>query len=191
MSTALAHEIKNPAALAMAYAALIRQESDNQQVSRYCTRIQELLLDISALVQELLQATPSHQAPACNVDISHLIYSIIDKYRAAMPGLLIVPQVLPGIVMHTQEGYVRIVLSNLIKNAVQAAGDTGHICVQAACANSTVEIRITNSCQQLQKPKLDSSGLGLPICEWLLSQIGGKMQTNAEEINSFSVVVTF
>ena len=182
MATVLAHEIKNPAALAMAYVGLLRHASQPAEVTDYCNRIQQALMDISELVQELLFAAQNKPEPH-NINITDMLTEMLDEYRAAFcNNISFAINAAPELICRTYEQHLRLIFSNLFKNAVEAAGGTGHITVYAAPAGEYLRVEICNSSgQAAAKPY--GNGMGLGICRWLLTQIGGELQTEngAEE----------
>jgi len=173
MAAVLAHEIKNPAALAMAYVGLLRHASQPAEVTDYCNRIQQSLMDISELVQDLLFAAHSRPEPCC-VDVADMLAEMLDEYRAAFCGRFLLTAA-PGLVCYTYEQHLRLIFSNLLKNAVEAAGPAGRITVYAAMAGDCLRVEICNA-SVVARPKLHGNGMGLGICHWLLAQIGGELQ---------------
>jgi len=185
MATVLAHEIKNPVALAMAYVGLLRHASEPTEVVNYCDRIQQSLVDISDLVQDLLFSVRNKPEPPCNVNIADILTEMLDEYRAAFcssPGIVFVLSADLELVCHTHEQHLRLIFSNLLKNAVEAMGEVGYITVYATMHGEYLHVKICNSFGAVV-PKPHSNGMGLGICQWLLTQIGGQLQieNHAEE----------
>jgi len=189
MATILAHEIKNPAALALAYVGLIRQASPLPEVNEYCNRIQQSLIDISNLVQELLHAahTPSHP---CDIHLSDMLIQMLGEYQVAIPGISFVINIQSSLICYANEAYVRLVFSNLFKNAAEAAQGTGHIKVYAVGQPDSLQITVINSCNCKSETKPHGNGLGLGICEWLIAQIGGKMAMEKDVAGDCVVTVS-
>jgi len=191
MMTALAHEIKNPAALAMAYTNLIRQSRDFAEIDNFCHLIQQALIDISDLVQELLFAT-QHELEPCTINVTVMLDEMISEYRAALPGITFSFDAKESfLTCYACEQHVRLTFSNLLKNAVEAAGSTGHIIVYATSTSRYLQVTIRNS-RNIEghaiEPKPFSSGMGLGICYWLTEQIGGKLEIK-DDANGECVVI--
>jgi len=195
MATVLAHEIKNPVALAMAYVGLLRHASEPTEVINYCDRIQQSLGDISDLVQDLLFAVRNKPEP-CNVNIADILAEMLDEYRAAFcgsPDIVFALSADIGLVCHTYEQHLRLVFSNLLKNAVEAMDEVGYITVYATMHGEYLHVKIRNSFRAVV-PKPHGNGMGLGICHWLLMQIGGQLQienSTEECIAIVSVPVVF
>jgi len=183
MATALAHEIKNPAALALAYVSLIRQTTDFYEISEFCDYIQQALLDISDLVQDLLFAA-QHKPEMCLVHITELLSEMLGEYRAAMPGMSFLLHGNQGLSCYTYDQHLRLVFSNLLKNAAEATDREVAVCVKAE--DRFIYVSIQNS-KDFDTTKPHSSGMGLGICNWLLEQMGGKLEI--ENKSNFTALV--
>ena len=179
IATALAHEIKNPAALAMAYAGIIRQISNHDEVAEYCNLIQNSLMDISDLVQELLFSIHSSPQP-CTVNIADMLVEMLGEYQMAMPCVTFSFEAHPQLVCYASEQYLRLVLSNLLKNAAEAAENLGggYVKVYARISQGNLQVDICNNINFVghMENKRHSNGMGMGICHWLLQQLGGKMR---------------
>jgi len=182
MATVLAHEIKNPTAIAMAYASLIRQFSDDAEIIEYCNHIHEALLNINELVQELLlNKVEPMQDNFTPLNITEMLTEMLDEYQTAMPGISLSILTDTAFTVHTNPQHIRLVFSNLLKNAVEAAGDNGYITVyveKGACSKKYLQVKICNSCEvsKVSEPKPHGTGMGLSICYWLLEQLGGELK---------------
>lgn len=175
MATALAHEIKNPAALAMAYTGIVRQLSDNNEVSEYCGLIQNALMDISDLVQELLFSI-HHTPNPCTINISPMLQEMMQEHKASKPNIIFSLDSPPELILYISEQHLRLIISNLIKNATDATGDqNGHVAVYATFAYGCLQVIIRNSIDPLSGRDRHSNGMGIGICQWLLQQLGGEM----------------
>ena len=176
LAAALAHEIKNPAALALAHVSLLRKRADLHGIGDTCDHIEEALEKICSLVQEMLFATYG-TPPAYEFDLADNIMDMLEAYQAAWPqSCFSIEAPAEGLTYHGEETYVNIIISNLLKNAVEATGGTGHvminICTQAGYVHVAIRDNGCGNC--VQKPH--ASGMGLEICRWLLSRMGGRLQ---------------
>lgn len=190
MTTALAHEIKNPAALALAHVQLLRAGENDWQSSLF--HIERALEDIIDLAQEMLGV--SYGAPlAFNFDLHEVLTEVIEAYQAAWPGVnfLLTPQAVP-LTVRAPEVCLRMVLSNLIKNAVEA--DCREVSVFYGVKDESAFIVIRNDGTGYDEntppeKKPHGNGLGLPIARWLMERIGGNLTLRAGVINGCEAVV--
>jgi len=178
--TALAHEIKNPTALALAHIELARTDlHDQEYVSSHLTHIAHALSDINQLVQEMLFAVHGN-ALSYEFEICEVVEELLEGYRAALPGVTFTFANASPIKYYGQEQFLRIILSNLLKNSVEAviaAPYPPHIIVTAEREQENICISICdNGVQGHVKPY--SSGLGLNICRQLAAKMNGEVRVS-------------
>ena len=181
LAAALAHEIKNPAALALAHVTLLRKRSDLHGIGDTCDHIEEALEKICSLVQEMLFATYG-LAPAYEFDLADNLLDMLDTYRAAWPNCyfsLEAPK--DGLIYHGEETYINMIISNLLKNAVEATGGTGHVMINLYHTPSHISVEIRDSGSGIEMRKPHANGLGLPICRWLLNRVGGQLEIHSPQ----------
>jgi signal transduction histidine kinase len=179
LAAALAHEIKNPAALALAHVSQLRRRTDLHGIGDACDHIEEALEKICCLVQEMLFATYG-AVPAYEFDLADNLMDMLEAYQAAWPQItfsLEAPR--EGLALYGEETYVGIIFSNLIKNAVEATGGSGHVMINVSSAPGRALVAIQDSGSESGMPKPHASGLGLAICKWLLGRIGGSLEFNS------------
>jgi len=174
LAAALAHEIKNPAALALAHVSLLRKRADLVGIGDVCDHIEEALEKICGLVQEMLFATYG-APPAYEFDLADNIMDMLEAYQAAWPSSIFSMEApADGLTYHGEETYVNIIISNLIKNAVEATGGTGHVMINICAAHGHVTVSVRDNGDGNCK-KTHASGMGLAICKWLLGRVGGQL----------------
>jgi len=176
LAAAFAHEIKNPAALALAHVAMLRKRADLTGIGDTCDHIEEALEKICSLVQEMLFATYG-TAPAYEFDLADNIMDMLEAYQAAYPqSCFSIEAPAEGLTYHGEETYVNIIISNLLKNAVEATGGTGHVMINISAQPKQVLVTVRDNGDGTCAHKPHASGMGLAICKWLLSRIGGQLQ---------------
>jgi len=180
MTVALAHEIKNPASLALAHVALLRCANNANEIDNGLSHIERAVESIINLAQEMLSVTRG--APlAFNFDLFDILTDVVEMYRTAWPNVTFhfTPPSAP-ITLRVPEVYVRIVLSNLIKNAVETHCRQVTAMLGNKDGHAFVIIRdngpgIDTDFPHIQNPKPYGNGLGLSIARWLLEQLGGEL----------------
>ena len=179
LAAALAHEIKNPAALALAHVSLLRNRRDLQGIGDSCDHIEEALENICNLVQEMLLVTYG-KPPAYEFDLEDMLIDMLEAYQAACPKIGFKFETMAaykGLMYHGEEVYTKMIFSNLIKNAVEAVGAEGEISLHLSPnINGYISVIIQDSGSRRTIPKPHASGLGLAICRWLLGRVGGKLE---------------
>jgi len=176
LALALAHEIKNPAALALAHVAGLRKRTDLHGIGDTCDHIEEALEHICHLVQEMLLVSYG-TAPAYEFDLEDMLLDILEAYRSAWPGIRF-DLSSTSLMYYGEETFVKMVLSNLIKNAVESIGSTGSINIRLDKSEDCVCIFVKDSGSIGGILKPHSSGLGLTICRWLLARMDGNLDLN-------------
>jgi signal transduction histidine kinase len=201
MATALAHEIKNPAAVALAHVNLLRLEDNNNALKNHLDHIEAALHNICALVKEML--TQNQDDPQ-EVDLYDILSEILDTYRAAWPNIVFsfnVSQVaslgLNGeavLPCYGSPSSLRLIFSNLLKNAVEAIEATspeGEIEITASYSGEHLNIKIRDTgapSEARQKPH--GNGLGLSICRRLATELGAKLSATHSPDGGFSVTIS-
>lgn len=173
MVAALAHEIKNPAALAVAHISLARLNlNDAECVNRHLVHIEQALLDISDLTQEMLYASHGESQPY-EIDICEMLTEILEAYKSAYPEISFIINA-EQIQFLGQEQFIRIIISNLLKNSVEAVstGENQKIAITATQEEGQLHITISDSgISNTYKPH--GNGLGLIISQKLASRMHG------------------
>jgi len=197
MAAAFAHEIKTPAALAMAYVGLMRSLSP--EAAEYCNHIQDALYDISELVQAFLQEYELSQSAngsagiraTASIDITTMLCDMINDYKRAMPHISCYHMVDNQLTCYANEMHVRLIFSNLLKNAVEAVGADGHITLYATQSGGYLHTAIhnTNLPDTSTHDKPLGNGIGLSICYWLTEQLNGQLKYESSE-NGCVVIVS-
>lgn len=179
-STALAHEIKNPVALAMAHVELARLSlEDTTHTKAHLSHIERALTDINNIVQDILFATYGNKPPI-EIDVHEMLSEILNAYRVAWPGISFSLTAEP-LLIYIQEDFLRMILTNLLKNAVEAADQTPHgfVLVSVKSTPQNLNITITNNATTQQKPY--STNLGISICHHLAAKINSHVDIIIEE----------
>jgi len=183
LAAALAHEIKNPAALALAHVAQLRRRADLHGIGDTCDHIEEALEEICCLVQEMLFVAYG-AAPAYEFDLEDMLLDILEAFRAAWPQICFTLDVAPqakGLMYYGEETYIKMIFTNLLKNAVEAVGAAGEVDIMMWLTEDGISISIKDSGCSNSNLKPHASGLGLAICRWLLGRAGGRMELGPAE----------
>ncbi|MCL2187812.1 MAG: HAMP domain-containing histidine kinase [Defluviitaleaceae bacterium] len=174
--TALAHEIKNPAALALAHVNLLR--GGEKDITKSCDHIQNALETIVDLTHDMLHVTYG-QPLAYDFDVHLLIVEVMQQFESAHRGVQFTlhPQ-LSTLTLRAPEINLRLILTNLIKNAVEAAIANPHappeVTLFYGIKDEWLYIVVRDSgTEEKQKPA--GNGLGLPIVKHLLERMGGEI----------------
>jgi two-component system sensor histidine kinase QseC len=145
-----------------------------------------------------------------DTDISELLRSVWQPLapQAESRGLKCTISLPDSCEISTDSGKLRIILHNLLNNAVSHANDGGTINVTAARAGENAIVQITNSGSRIathdvpclferfwrgdtsRSDTADHSGLGLSLCHRLVTLLGGQIEIETDCGRDFVVRVT-
>jgi two-component system sensor histidine kinase QseC len=129
--------------------------------------------------------------------------------RAVVRRLRVEWAVDPAVVLQTDRGTLRLILQNLIENAVAYADPAGLVRVQARDRDGRIEVIVANSGSKLtpeqaghvferfwrgDAARCDTGvhcGLGLALCQKLMGVLGGSISVRSAVGGMFSVTLTF
>ena len=190
MTAALAHEIKNPAAVALAHVNLLRLEDEKQNLDHHLNHIEQALYNICNMVKDMLSTTYS-SCEAYEINLCSIICEILETYRAAWPEISFVFENESPLPCYGHEISLRMIFSNLIKNAVEAievTSQSGMITISADYNSGFLNVAIRDTGESYSTDKPHGNGLGLAICKSLAGGIGAKISAEHSE-NGCTVLV--
>ncbi|MCL2357278.1 MAG: HAMP domain-containing histidine kinase [Defluviitaleaceae bacterium] len=187
-AAALAHEIKNPAAVALAHVNLLRLDGEDEDLAHHLNHIENALTNICDLVHDML--TASHlRSELYEVDLAKILVDILETYRAAWPDISFVfDETTLNCLGH--ETSLRIIFSNLIKNSVEAldAKKGGEIKIFAESDAEFLNVTVCDNGVVCPREKPHGNGLGLAICRNLANGLCANL--DAREVESGGLAVT-
>ncbi len=218
MAAGLAHEIKNPLGGIKGAAQLLQMElADNRELQEYTELVIRESERVNRIIEELLDLSRPRQEQFSDVNISQVLDEIVmlQKPTVADRGISFKLQLDPSIPAITgdRDLLVRLFL-NLIKNAGEASPDNDRITIESRIdseyhmsfpgARSTPMVLISindngpgipqKQLEQVFTPffttKIGGSGLGLPICQKIVTDHGGFLQINNRPEGGASVKVS-
>ncbi len=184
LALGIAHEIKNPLNGACGFAALLQRSSEPTEMRRYAQRVGEGLAQVDRIVRELLAfACPGASArrplPVCDAIDEAALAANLPRDRVHTVGA--VEQRVEGAAL------VRV-LTNLLRNAAEAAGEGVRVHVRVArTASHGLEIVVADNgpgvpselAPRLFQPFVSSKatgyGLGLALSARVLSFLHGSL----------------
>lgn len=188
---ALAHEIKNPAAVALAHVGLLRLETNNTVIIRHLNHIELALNNVCSIVHEMLTEKPKS---AVLTDINVVLADILATYREAWPKITFKHTIDEPAHCKAAEAPLRLIFSNLLKNAVEAVEEAraDEIVISAQRSDGVLHITISNNANiGAARKKPHSNGIGLNICRRLAVELGAEFSYAYTESGGYSVTVSF
>lgn len=136
VAAGLAHEIRNPLnSIGMVIQRLgseIKLESDQEEFDEFLATLNAEYRNLDMIVEKILQVAKSGRLELREADIKPVIEEVVSLYRyeAAARSIEIKTNVVDGKVRINKDA-VKGIISNLIKNAIEAIGENGYIEVSA------------------------------------------------------------
>jgi nitrogen fixation/metabolism regulation signal transduction histidine kinase len=195
----LAHEIKNPLTPIQLSAERLRHkylnildEKDAETLKRLTNTIIQQVETMKAMVNAFSEYARTPQIQPQPLDLNDLLEEVLELYRGMSRDAVIDTALDPGIpCVHADQGRLRQVLNNVIKNALEASeGNASHYLKVSTRGgmDSTrrfVELRIedrgagidTSMLDRIFEPyvtsKTKGTGLGLAIVKKIIEEHGG------------------
>lgn len=188
LAAGVAHEIKNPLTSIKGFIQLMKAEEYPSK--KYLEIMEDEIQRLEIISSELLVLAKPHKHTMKVHDITKLVREVVFLLEAEAVKKSIeikckVERDDLSIVCDIHK--VKQVLINLIKNAIEAMEKPGTITVQISECFNTAKVSVTDEgcgipeefIEQLGKPffstKSNGNGLGLMICQKIISEHGGKM----------------
>jgi len=181
------------------------------------TEIQDLMKEIEPVVQSaeltlsnLLEWAGSqikgisHELSAIDIYLIGLELSGIFSYLFQQKNIRFDNLALPRTYVQADERHIKVVLSNLISNAIKFTGDSGVVTLQSSVDGNMLVISITDTGNGIPAEKLDNlfslntkysatgtsgekgNGIGLFLCKELIEFNGGRLWVSSE-VNKGSI----
>jgi len=198
LTLCVAHELNNPLDGIRRYLslALIKRE-DPSSVERYLTEAQKGLQKMSLSLKSLMfSANPFKAPPRVSDTVFNLLQDAIKimMFQASDQRVQIDFQSPPELGKILIEADLYYVFINIIKNALQAMPQGGHLEVDGRINEHQMEISFRDTGPGLTPQELEhifqpfyttkegtqGLGLGLPICQKILERYHGRLKVNSQ-----------
>ncbi|WP_462408725.1 ATP-binding protein [Neobacillus sp. Marseille-QA0830] len=205
MSAAIAHEIKNPLSSLKGFLQLQNEKYPNTN-DHYSIMVQEIDR-INTIVNDLMYIGRPRRLNLEKVSIEEIIHytASLSNQRAIDQGISVeteFEEALPRI--DCDKSQLKQVFINIIKNAIEAMPDGGHIKIKAAAINDS-ELQITiedegygiskehlpNLGEPFFSTKKDGTGLGLMVINQIIKEHKGEftIESNIDNGTKVSVIL--
>lgn len=142
------HELKTPIASNKLYLqTVLKRELDTEKRNNL---IEKALLEndrLEKMMDNILNASRLENRKLLvhkeEVQLSHFVNSIIDRYKKVYPDVEFETTISPNIELKIDPFLYESIVNNLIENAIKYAGNSGPICIQLV-QNKKVSLRISD-----------------------------------------------
>lgn len=200
LSTSLAHEMKNNlGAIRLILEAVLSEDENkdiiNAEYKKYLQMAYKQMDEVIQIPERLLKLAQYSDKEIDTIDVAAAVKDILlmVDYEAKRNGIECVQEIENGLIFSGNETDFKMMLLNLIQNALKAMPDGGKLTVTAANKRSNAVITISDTGigiepQKLKRifepfysanSKIKSSGLGLAIVNSLVSKVHGKISVKS------------
>jgi signal transduction histidine kinase len=203
----IAHEIRNPLNAINMGLQRLRMESDNlnSEQEELIAAMGEAVKRTSGIVAELQRFTRPLQPALEQLDIEKQLKQILTLYAPQSEKQQVSLHIKSSrsLSLQADKNLLNELLENLIKNAVEAQPDGGHININLSADNTSIQLIIKNGGLQLTKEEVDrigepyytsktrGTGLGLAFSRRIAAAHGGELKILPDcEQQELTVIVT-
>jgi two-component system NtrC family sensor kinase len=197
LAAGVAHEVGNPVAALIGYAALMRERlSQGKDVAEYAERVEREASRIDRILRDLLDLARPRNAKLVPVDLRRAVAqarALIEPQQVwrEVALRLELPATLPEVL--GEDHYVVQVLVNLLANAARAGARTVRIAGRTEDSNVLLELAddgpgiAPDTLPRLFEPFVTTAapgqgtGLGLALCHATMERIGGAISARNGE----------
>ena len=206
MSASIAHEIRNPLTALKGFMELIKSEAPVSQENYFSIMDQEFER-LDSILSELLFLSKPRSMNVEKVDLVELAKEAIDfmQFEALMHQVILqleVDETLSHVVLGN-EGRLKQMLINLVKNAIQAMDKQGSISIRLHATSNYVQLCVQDegvgmnkeAYNNLFKPffttKDQGTGLGLPLVKKIMDDMNGTVEVESMPNIGTTFILTF
>ncbi|UII33365.1 PAS domain S-box protein [Fulvivirga ulvae] len=205
------HDLRSPLRSVLGLIDLYRMEQ-SQPIKKECIdKIESSVKRLDDLVVELLSISRNDRVNDQHVPINLMVEinsSISSYYNATdTKGLEVITRVAQPILFHSDLTRVRIILNNLISNAIKYRSfhkERSYVLVEAKVTNGKAVIKVEDNGDGIEESKLphifdmfyrateksEGSGLGLYIVKKVADKLNAEIEVNSEELEGTTFIVT-
>src|SRR3954464_1488549 len=185
----IGHELRNPLGVMESSLYILRRRiQDDERAKKHVERIGEQLGIANSIITDLLDMIRDKPLSRERLALAQIVEAAAAAVKRPqmvelhLAGLMDVPEV------DGDAGQLRQVFVNLIDNAVHAAGEAGHVRVQASADGHHVEVAVEDSgkgldpairarlFEPLMTTKAKGIGLGLALVKRIVERHGGTVR---------------
>lgn len=194
MAARIAHEFNNPMAGIKGAIALVKMDTPATSGSyRYLSMVEKEIDRLSGIIRQMYGLYKPESQSVSNICVSTLLSEccFLMQPLGTARGIRIEPVMVPAITVKLPEQYLREIIYNLIRNAVEASYENGVVRVSASVEHDCLHITIEddghglpeNPDENVFEPFFTTKktfqgaglGLGLSVCKSLADAMGGSV----------------
>ena len=209
MTAGIVHEIKNPLTTIKGFSQLIINKTQEPQIGNYASIIDREVDDINKVVMDFLSFAKPRSPVLKKIEINQLVQSMqlmLESHSFLKKVIVTFDLMQEEKKILADEGQLKQVILNIVKNALDAMGDVVNPCLNLNTKfnplTQQVSITITDNGKGMspqEKAKLGTpffttkekgTGLGLSICYQIIKDHGGKIKIKSELGKGTSFIIS-
>ncbi len=200
MSAGLAHEFRNALSTLKGYAQMIENASPTPTIAEYNGQILSEVEDINSVVNQFLLYAKPLQPNLQVVSAASLREDIIDSFPD-IPDILEILITPEDLAFKTDRTLLKQCLTNLIRNSREHLSPTGMIHTHFEKSGENIRITVQDNGMGMDAETLEhalvpffttrtnGTGLGLSLCEKIVSRLGGSITVESAPDVGTTVVI--
>jgi signal transduction histidine kinase len=187
LAAGMAHEVRNGLATIVGYARLVERGAEPSEAAAAVRAILEECGALEATVRRLMDYVSSQRLELQAFDLERLLSRVAAREARHGPAAEVSTRVAAGGSVVADEALLERALENLVRNALEAAGDGGHVWLEAEREGSLARVRISDDGPGLpadvrrgprpfRSTKPGGLGLGLPMALKIVRLHGGEVR---------------
>jgi len=201
MARKVAHEVKNPLTPIQLSAEHLlkvyydKNEDFDKALKESASYIINEVENLRKIAQEFLETSKETSLQVESFDLKELMQDTIAPYKKMLSERIKFKEKYEGRDFHFigDKGRIKIVLRNILTNAIEAIRDQGEIEIKASKGKAGITFEIKDTGIGMEKEMLNrifdpdfstkdvGTGLGLPIAKKIIEDHGGSIKASSEE----------
>lgn len=204
MAAGVAHEIRNPITVISGFMQIMNGDP-TQPYYRYTKVIENEIERINYIISEFLVLAKPHAKLPKKYDLTQTLDDLLVLFQPEinLNGILMTTDIIKGpIYLYGEEGQMKQVLINLVKNAIEAISDDGKIHINCSIEpQDIILIKISDNgigmdrqvVEKIFDPffstKINGTGLGMMISEKIIAEHGGTIGIESQKGQGTTVTI--
>lgn len=200
LTSGIVHEVRNGLGTIVGYARLVEQTTSLEQAQEAAGRIVAECATLEAVVRRFIEFARAETLKPETLDLRRMLTRVAAREAAGRPGAEV--KLVPGdpLSIVGDEELLERAFENLVRNAREAAGEGGHVWVEARRTGEHATIGVADDgpglalgaaevVRPFQTTKTGGLGLGLPLALKIVRLHGGQMDMSPRAPRGLLVTV--